>query len=225
MACPVVSAQQKGLVQTEESPFAKLYSVDMDKAVWTGGFWADRFNVCKDTMLLNLWRIFDDPKLSHAYRNFEIAAGYETGEFRDPAFFDGDLYKWFEGCCSVYAITKDPGLKQLMDRFVKTIVACQRKDGYLHTQVLIRDKNHPGEHSEFDQRLNFETYNFGHLMTAACIHYRATGERTLLEAAIKATDYLYRYYKQAPDKLAMNAICPSHYMKTAKNCDKLPFVY
>jgi len=211
-----VSAQQKGLVQTAESPYAKLYSVDIDKTVWTDGFWADRFNVCKDTMLLNMWRIFDDPKLSHAYRNFEIAAGYEKGEHRDPAFFDGDMYKWFEGCCSVYAITKDPALKKLMDKFVKTVVACQREDGYLHTQVLIRDMNNPGKRTEFAERLHFETYNFGHLMTAACVHYRATGERTLLDAAIKATDFLYRYYKRAPGELAQNAICPSHYMGVAE---------
>jgi len=211
-----VTAQQKGLVQTAESPYAKLYSVDIDKAVWTDGFWADRFDICKDTMLLNMWRIFDDPQLSHAFRNFEIAAGYEQGEHKDPAFFDGDMYKWFEGCCSVYAITKDPDLKILMDKFVKTVVACQREDGYLHTQVLIRDKNNPGKRTEFAERLHFETYNFGHLMTAACVHYRATGERTLLDAAIKATDFLYRYYKRAPEELAQNAICPSHYMGVAE---------
>lgn len=211
-----VSAQQKGLVQTSESPKAKLYSVDIDKAVWTNGFWADRFDVCKDTMLLNMWRIFDDPILSHAYKNFEIAAGYEEGEHRDPAFFDGDMYKWFEGCCSVYAITKDPELKKLMDKFVTTVIACQREDGYLHTQVLIRDKNSPGKKSEFAERLHFETYNFGHLMSAACVHFRATGERNLLDAAIKATDFLYAYYKRAPQELAQNAICPSHYMGVAE---------
>ena len=102
-----ISAQQKGLVQNAKSPHAILHSVDIDKTVWTDGFWADRFDVCKDTMLLNMWRIFDDAELSRAYRNFEIAAGYEEGEHRDPAFFDGDMYKWLEGCCSVYAITKD----------------------------------------------------------------------------------------------------------------------
>jgi uncharacterized protein len=205
-------AQQKGLVETFESPFAKLYSVDIDKVAWTKGFWAERFDVCKDTMLYNMWRIFDDPQLSHAYRNFEIAAGYEKGEHKDPAFYDGDMYKWFEGCCSVYAITKDAGLKILMDKFVRTILDCQRADGYIHTQTLIRDRNNPGRHTEFEERLHFETYNFGHLMTAACVHYRATGEKNLLNAAIKATDYLYRYYKRAPEELAQNAICPSHYM-------------
>lgn len=211
-----VSAQKNGLVETSESPYAKLYSTDIDKVKWTDGFWADRFDVCKDTMLLNMWRIFDDAKLSHAYKNFEIAAGYEKGEHKDPAFFDGDMYKWLEACCSVYAVNKDPEIKKLIDKFVKTISDCQRADGYIHTQVLIRDLNNPGQKSEFAERLHFETYNFGHLMTAACLHFRATGDKTLLNIAIKATDFLYKYYKSAPVDLAQNAICPSHYMGVAE---------
>jgi uncharacterized protein len=207
-----IAAQDKGLTNTTHSKYALLRSVDIDKTVWTKGFWAERFDVCKDTMLFNMWRIFDDPQLSHAYRNFEIAAGYEKGEHGGPAFFDGDMYKWFEGACSVYAITKDKPLKALIDRFVQTVVVSQRADGYIHTQTLIKEKNNPGQKSEFEERLHFETYNFGHLMTAACIHYRATGEKTLLNVAIKATDFLYRYYKRAPFELAQNAICPSHYM-------------
>jgi len=202
----------RGITNTTLSPFAQMQSVDMDRTVWTNGFWAERFNVCKDTMLFHMWDIFDDSNLSHAYRNFEIAAGLVQGEHKDPPFYDGDMYKWFEGCCSVYAITKDPALKALMDQFVNTVVACQRVDGYLHTKTLIKDRNSKEQRTEFDDRLHFETYNFGHLMTAACIHYRATGEKKLLNAAIKATDYLYYYYKKAPVELAQNAICPSHYM-------------
>lgn len=206
------TAQTKGITNTSESPYAKMQAVDIDKTIWTDGFWAERFKVCEETMLPNMWRIFDDPKISHAYRNFEIAAGLEKGDHEGPAFFDGDVYKWFEGVCSVYAVSKDPSLKVLMDKFVRTVVACQRKDGYIHTPTVIEERKNPNAKTEFVERLNFETYNFGHLMTAACIHYRATGERTLLDAAIKATDFLYDYYKRAPKELAQNAICPSHYM-------------
>jgi DUF1680 family protein len=210
---PMPAVHERGLNNTLLSPNAKVRSVDIDATVWGAqGFWGERFEVCKDTMLLHMWDIFNNPAQSHAFRNFEIAAGLQTGEHKDPPFYDGDMYKWFEGCCSVYALTKDPSLKVLMDKFVTTVVACQRADGYLHTKTLIKDKNSGNKPSEFAERLHFETYNFGHLMTAACIHYRATGEKTLLNAAIKATDYLYRYYKTAPVELAQNAICPSHYM-------------
>jgi DUF1680 family protein len=52
----------------------------------------------------------------------------------------------------------------------------------------------------------------GHLMTAACVHYRATGKPTLMNIARRAADYLYNFYKNATQELARNAICPSHYM-------------
>jgi uncharacterized protein len=63
----------------------------------------------------------------------------------------------------------------------------------------------------FDDQLSFEAYNFGHLMTAACVHYRATGKSTLLNIARKPrfSDWVL---PTATPELARNAICPSHYM-------------
>lgn len=207
-----ISAQTKGLTNTTKSPYAKMHSVDLSDVVWTKGFWSERFDVCKDTMLYNMWRIFDNPELSHAYRNFEIAAGLKEGEHKDPPFFDGDMYKWLEGAAAVYAITKDPKLDELMDRFIETIRLSQREDGYIHTATIVAHKNNPGAKKGFEERLHFETYNMGHLMTAGCVHYRATGKRSLLDLAVKTTDFLYNFYKTATNELARSAICPSHYM-------------
>ena len=52
----------------------------------------------------------------------------------------------------------------------------------------------------------------GHLMTAASLHHRTTGEDNLLEIATGAADFLYEYFRKKPAELAENAICPSHYM-------------
>jgi DUF1680 family protein len=205
-------AQTQGLTVTANSPYAKMHNPGLGDVHWTKGFWAERFAVCRDTMLSNMWRIFDDPELSHAYRNFEIAAGLEHGDHKDPPFFDGDMYKWLEGVAAVYAITKDPGLDRLMDRFIETIRLSQREDGYIHTATIVADKNHPGEKKGFEERLHFETYNMGHLMTAACVHFRATGKRNLLDIAVKTTDFLSNFYRTASAELARSAICPSHYM-------------
>jgi len=90
------TAQNKALVNTSASPYAKLSSVDMGDVTWTKGFWADRFKVCRDTMIPNLWKIYTDPKISHAFKNFEIAAGLDTGEHEGPPFHDGDFYKLME---------------------------------------------------------------------------------------------------------------------------------
>jgi len=204
-------AQDKGLVNTSQSSFAKLHSADMNAVVWTQGFWADRFKVCQETMVPQLWKTYTDPEISHAYRNFEIAAGLEKGNFKGPSFHDGDFYKTFEALASTYAVTKDKKLDDLMDKAIAVMAKAQREDGYIYTKAIIEQKQ-KGEAKMFDDCLSFEAYNFGHLMTAACVHYRATGKTTLLEVAKKAADFLIGFYNTATPEQSRNAICPSHYM-------------
>jgi DUF1680 family protein len=205
-------AQDKSLVNTSQSKHAVLQSVDMGDVQWTRGFWAERFQVCRDSMIPHLWRIYHDKNISHAFTNFEIAAGLDTGTHEGPPFHDGDFYKLLEGVAAVYAITHDRRLDTMMDNAIAVIARCQQPDGYIHTPVEIEERNHPGKNTAFEDRLNFETYNMGHLMTAACVHYRATGKKTLLNVAIKAANYLAAFYQRSTPQLARNAICPSHYM-------------
>ena len=139
-----------------------------------------------------------------------------------------------EGVASVYAVNKDPELDKLMDNFITCVVKAQRADGYIHTPVVIEELNKgidshalgdqhkqtvigtkvgdENEKGAFANRLNFETYNLGHLMMAGIVHRRATGKTTLFDAAVKATDFLCHFYETASAELARNAICPSHYM-------------
>jgi len=213
-----LSAAQPGeraLMDTSRSPDAQMYMPDMGDARWTGGLWGDRFAVCRTTMIPHLWEIFQSAKDSHAWDNFLIAAGMGQGldgRHGGPPFADGDFFKWFEGVAQVYALTRDPALDQLMDRIIAVIAKAQRADGYIGTATTIAQLEGTTGAREFVNRDNFETYNLGHLMTAGCVHYRATGKTTLLEVARKATDYLYKFYRNASPELARNAICPSHYM-------------
>ncbi len=207
-----LKAQEKSLMNTSQSPYVKMSNIDMDDVQWTDGFWAERFDVCKKTMVPFMWSILNDPEISHSFRNFEIAAGHEDGVHSGPPFHDGDFYKWFESAAMVYAVTKDKELDKLMDKIIAIIGEAQREDGYIHTPVNIEQRQHPEQKKEFAERLDFETYNLGHLMTAACVHYRVTGKTTMLDLAKKATDYLYGFYKKSSAELARNAICPSHYM-------------
>lgn len=207
-----ISAQDKALVNTYNSQFAKLWGIDMGNVKWTNGFWKYWFDICKDTMIWHKWKILSNPNIAHAFKNFEIAAGLDTGNHAGPPFHDGDFYKWFEATASVYAITKDKKLDILMDSIIKVIEMAQRNDGYIHTPVLIAQKNNKTDNKEFGNKLHFETYNFGHLITAACVHYRATGKKTFLEIAEKAAKFLKKYAEDHGEELAQNTICPSHYM-------------
>lgn len=140
------------------------------------------------------------------------------------------MYKWLEAVAAVYAVNKDPELDKIMDRFIGCVVKSQREDGYLHTPVIIAEMNKKlqqaeekdntvvgtkvgtGKDGAFGNRLNFETYNLGHLITAGIIHKRATGKTTLFNAAVKAADFLCNFYEKSSAELARNAVCPSHYM-------------
>lgn len=233
-----VMAQHNGLVDMSHSKEARMVNMPLGSIRWTGGFWGGRFKVFSETSLWDMWKTWDTPEVSHGFRNFEIAAGDAEGEHWGPPFHDGDMYKWLEACASVYAVTHDQKLDALMDRFIAEVAKAQRTDGYIHTPVVI-DERHKGidthalkdrkdeaeigitvggkdEKGAFASRLNFETYNLGHLMTAGIVHWRATGKKTLFNCALKAADFLYDFLKNQRDELARNAICPSHYMAASE---------
>ncbi|RVT79857.1 glycoside hydrolase family 127 protein [Flavobacterium sufflavum] len=216
-------AQNKGLVDNSASPYSKLRSVGLQDVNWTNGFWKEQLNVENKETLPFMWDLYHNDEVSHAYANFEIAAGNRKGTFKGPSFHDGDFYKIFEGMAATYAVTKDKKLDKQMDEAIALFAKVQRKDGYLHTPVLIDERWGTLGPEEVKKQLGFEKYNMGHLMTAACVHYRATGKTNFLNIAKGVADFLYDFYKKASPELARNAICPSHYMgivemyRTTKN--------
>lgn len=223
IAGSIAVAQNKGLVDNSASPYSKLRSVGLQDVNWTNGFWKEQLNVENKETLPFMWDLYHNDEVSHAYANFEIAAGNKKGTFKGPSFHDGDFYKIFEGLAATYAVTKDKKLDKQMDEAIAMFAKVQRKDGYLHTPVLIDERWGTLGPEEVKKQLGFEKYNMGHLMTAACIHYRATGKSNFLNVAKGVADYLYDFYKKASPELARNAICPSHYMgivemyRTTKN--------
>ena len=227
-----MSAHDGGLTDTSHSKHAVMHNTPLGAVKWNGGFWGERFDVYSNKSLQSMWNTWNDPDVSHGFRNFEVAAGTMPGEHWGPPFHVGDMYKWLEAVAAEYAVNKDPKLDALMDKFIEQVVKAQREDGYIHTPVIIDERNRgvdthtahkeqtvigtkvgaEDEKGAFANRLNFETYNLGHLMMAGIIHKRATGKTTLFDAAVKATDFLCNFYETASAELARNAICPSHYM-------------
>ena len=221
---------------------AVMQNTPMGAVRWTGGFWGDRFQILSTTGIWSMWDTWNTPYEtidalglhgSHGFANFQVAAGTVKGKHHGPPFHDGDMYKWLEACAAVYAVTKDPKIDALMDKFIEQVALAQRADGYIHTPVVISERNagidsHAGDNTvigiaigadqkkAFASRLNFETYNLGHLMTAGIIHKRATGKTTLFDCGRKAADFLYNFLTNDAAELSRNAICPSHYMGAAE---------
>jgi hypothetical protein len=120
-------------------------------------------------------------------RGFEArAAGREPGPETRRLAADSDLYKWLEGAAYVAAATGDKDIRHVLDRIVGLVLACQKPDGYINTQVP--------PNVRFDPRINHDLYTAGHFFEAAVAHYRSTGDRRLLDAAARWADYLLVEY-------------------------------
>ena len=240
--CVTATLHAQGLTDMSRSQQAKMQNLPMGAVRWTGGFWGNVFDTMHSIGVWEMWNTWNTPwetldadgkHGSHGFRNFEVAAGTVKGKHHGPPFHDGDMYKWLEACAAVYAVTKDAKLDTLMDRFIEQVALAQRADGYIHTPVVISERNagidsHAGTDNAagieigkdqahaFASRLNFETYNLGHLMTAGIVHKRATGKTTLFDCGRKAADFLYNFLTNDAAELSRNAICPSHYMGAAE---------
>jgi hypothetical protein len=112
----------------------------------------------------------------------------------------------------VYAVAPDPALERILDQSINAIGRAQRADGYIHTPVLIRQRNGDTAAQPFQDRHNFEMYNMGHLITAACLHKRVTGRDDFLAIARRTADFLDEAFRDPTPELARNSVCPSHYM-------------
>ncbi|WP_206107781.1 glycoside hydrolase family 127 protein [Paludisphaera rhizosphaerae] len=201
-----------GLMDTSQSPCLKTRSIGLGEVSWTRGFWADRFTVCRESMVPSMWELMSGTEPTQFLQNFKIAAGLAEGRHRGPKWNDGDFYKWIEAASALLAREWDESLDRRLDEVIGIVAKAQREDGYLHTPVQIRARSGDTSAEPFLDSLDFEAYNLGHLMTAACVHHRATGKSNLLAVAVKAGDYLVSVSKVRTRELARNAVCPAHYM-------------
>ena len=200
------------LADTTSSPHAAVRAVGFDEVRWTDGFWFDRFENLRTSMLPGMGRLMEGTNYSQYFENFRIAAGLVEGRPRGAPFNDGDFYKLLEAASATLGITNDAFLATYLDRAIGVIARAQRVDGYLHTPVLVRARLGDTNAVPFRDRQNFELYNMGHLMTAACMHHRVTGRTNFLAVARRAADFLDVTMSGASPEAARSSVCPSHYM-------------
>ena len=151
-------------------------------------FWAPRLETNRK---VTIPYDFEKCEETGRIRNFAIAGGLEQGEFEGIFYNDSDVFKVIEGACYSLQVHHDPTLKAYLDDLIKKIAAAQEEDGYLYTNRTIDpSKAADGAGIERWTRLDtyHELYNVGHLYEAAVAHFQATGERTLLEVALKNAD-------------------------------------
>ncbi|MBC8869630.1 MAG: glycoside hydrolase family 127 protein [Planctomycetes bacterium] len=198
-------AQERAIINNSQSPHSKLRSVDLSDVRWTDGFWKQKVDVVRNVTIPKMWEYYNGNGNSH-WMNFRIAAGLDEGEWSGTNWHDGDLYKWIEAVAHVYMVTGDSALDQQMDEAIEVIGKVQEPDGYIWTRGSLEKRD------RFQHIHDHELYNMGHLMTAACIHHRATGKKNFLQLAKKAGDCLHETFKDRKPELAHFGFNPSNIM-------------
>ncbi|CAM3822579.1 MULTISPECIES: glycoside hydrolase family 127 protein [Paenibacillus] len=189
-----------------EKDMRRVKPLNMTDVKWTTGFWADRFHLCHEEMIESMEKALHVKGNGAYLPNFEVAAGLKSDRHYGEDWSDGDCYKFLEACAHVYSITKDAALDQKMDKYIGFIAKAQDPDGYISTNIQLSHKKRWG------QRIYHEDYNFGHLLTAACVHHTATGKSNFLDVAVKAANYLNEIFNPCPKHLIHYGWNPSNIM-------------
>ncbi len=189
------------------SPHRLLHDLPPGAVRWSGGFWGERFELCRKVVLPRMREALEHPDNAARLGNFRVAAGVGEGGHQGAFWSDGDCYKYLEALARAYGLTGDPETAAELDEWIELIALAQEPDGYLNTQIQLVP-----ERGRWTNLHHHELYNLGHLMTAAVAHHRATGKSTLLDVARRAADYLDTVFSPRPPELAHFGFNPSNIM-------------
>ncbi len=171
------------IVDTSNSPYARLRPVPLTAVRLADTFWLPRLRLNRQVTLSSQYRQLEQ---TGRVDNFRRAAGKKTGPFQGYCFNDSDVYKWIEAAAWTLAASPDPTLEQMVDALVAWVAAAQQPDGYLNTYFMF-DK---AAERWTNLRDRHELYCAGHLIQAAIAHYRATGSAGLLDVARRLANHI-----------------------------------
>jgi DUF1680 family protein len=200
-AVPSANRSEAGVIDLSRSPFARLKTVPVRAVVLQDGFWSKRRKTNVESSIPGM----HDELLAHGRMdNFLRLSGKSSAPQRGPVFSDSDIYKWTEAAAFALQSGDYPSLRQTTDAMIRDVVAVQEPGGYLNT-YYVGDKSSQRMLYE-TQETGHELYNIGHLLQGAIAYYRATGDRTLLEAGIRFVDqFLLPNYGPGKDQKAIVA--------------------
>jgi uncharacterized protein len=183
-----------------------IHPVAFTQVKLTDSFWAPRL---ERNRLVTIPASFTRCESTGRVSNFVMAAKRQGKFCTKYPFDDTDIYKTIEGASYSLAVHPDPELRAYVDALIDTVAHAQEPDGYLYTARTI-DSLHPHPWSGPDRwvkehELSHELYNSGHLFEAAAAHYLATGQRNLLDVALRNADLLVRVF--GPGK---REVAPGH---------------
>jgi len=161
---------------------------------WGGGVLGDRTRLVREVVIPYQWEALNDriegAEPSACVHNFQVAAGEKEGKFHGMFWQDSDLAKWVEAASYRLATHPDAALAAELDGIIATVARAQQSDGYLNTYFQLVE---PDKHWT-NLRDAHELYVAGHWIEAGVAHFRATGQRTLLDVVAKIADLVDRTF-------------------------------
>jgi DUF1680 family protein len=195
-AAAPVTWKDSGVVDFSRSPFAKLKPVPVRAVLLQEGFWSRRRNTNVEASIPSM----HDELIAHGRMdNFLRLTGKSSAPQKGPVYSDSDIYKWTEAVGFTLQSGDRPQLRASTEAMIRDIVASQEPGGYLNTYFVADRK--PLRMQYDIQTTGHELYDIGHLLQGAIAYYRATGDRTLLDAGIRfIDDFLLPNYGPNPDR-------------------------
>lgn len=188
--------KDQGVLNLAKSPRAKLHNVPVHAVTISAGFWGARRQTNVEKSIPSMEKLLE---ANGRMDNFLRLVGKSSVPRKGPVYSDSDVYKWTEAAAFALQSGDRPELRALTQKIISEVVAVQEPSGYLNTYFVAekaKDRMTPDT-----QNWGHELYNIGHMMQGAIALYRATGDRTLLDASLRfADDYLLPNFGPAPDK-------------------------
>jgi len=185
-----------------------IHAVPFTQVALTDNFWLPRIKINAD---VTIPASFQRCESTGRVKNFVMAAEHKGKFCTIYPFDDTDIYKTIEGASYSLSLFPNAALKVYIDSLITIIGKAQEPDGYLYTARTI-NPNDVGpwvgkQRWEKERELSHELYNAGHLYEAAAAHYLATGEKNLLNIALKNADLVCSVFGTAPDQ---KKVAPGH---------------
>lgn len=188
--------RDQGILNLARSPYAKLHSVPVHAVTIEAGFWSPRRETNVSSSIPSMGKLLE---VNGRMDNFRRLTGKSAAPQRGPVYSDSDIYKWIEAAGFALQSGERPELRATVDKDVREIVSAQQAGGYLNTYYV---QEHAAQRMEpKTQQHGHELYNMGHLLQGGIAYYRATGDRTLLDAGIRfVNEFLLPNFGPGADK-------------------------
>jgi len=177
------SWKDSGVIDLSRSPHARLRTLPVSSVEIQEGFWSKRRATNVDSSIPSM----HDELIAHGrMNNFLRLEGKSAAPQIGPVYSDSDIYKWAEAVGFALQSSDHPELRATTVAMIRDVVAAQEPSGYLNTYY--QNDREPLRMLYDTQTTGHELYCLGHMLQGAIALYRATGDRTLLDAGIRFVD-------------------------------------